>query len=129
MNKNHKVNLQDCKKCSDGSCCYEGAELTKKEMRQIIDINPNVSKPWFRLVKESEEPEDKYPFTTIMRDGTCVFQMDDNRCIIYKVRPKNCRNFPLENNKAAQYYERLCVLCSDKWPNNSVKRTYLHRKK
>ena len=116
-----------CKTCRVGSCCYEGAEMTLNEMKAILRKNPKVPKPWFRLVEPHEEPEKHYPFSTIMRNGTCVFQDKDNRCLVYRIRPKHCREFPLEKGKTAPYYKRLCVLFCGQWPNNVVRRTYFQR--
>ena len=122
------ADLKACKTCRVGSCCYEGAELTKKELKRIIRYNPSVEKPWFRMVTESEKPDGIHNFSTIVRNGTCVFQDKDNRCMVYTVRPHYCRDFPLENNKTAPHYRRLCVLFHEKWAHNSgVRRTYNQR--
>lgn len=118
-----------CDRCRVGSCCYEGAELTLAEIKAILKKNPGVPKPWFRLVEPHEGPDKKYPFSTVMRGGTCVFQDKNNRCLVYKVRPKHCREFPLEKGRPAPYYKRLCVVFCDQWPNNSIKRTYVQREK
>ena len=119
---------KECKRCTIGSCCYEGAELSQEEVRRIIRHNPPVAKPWFRLVKKSEGLDHQYPFSTIIRGGTCVFQGKDNRCMVYKVRPQACRDFPLETGKPAQYCRRLCVLFKDEWgPNSAIKRVLRER--
>jgi len=122
-------NVPACQRCTAGSCCYEGAELTAAELKKIIAYNPPVAQPWFRLVKDSEDPNARYPFTTLVRNGTCVFQNMMNRCVIYEVRPTMCCHFPLEHGKAAPYFKRLCALFYHQWPNNAVKRTYRQREK
>jgi Fe-S-cluster containining protein len=118
-----------CRNCTVGSCCYEGAELSPDELKRIIRYDPAVPKPWFRLVAPHEGPEEEYPFSTIMREGTCVFQDTDNRCLIYSVRPRSCRDFPYEKGKTAPYFQRLCVQWYQKWPNNIIKRTCRQRVK
>ncbi len=122
------ADLAACKSCRVGSCCYEGAELNKKELKRIIRYHPAVAKPWFRLVTDSEKPDGEHNFSTIIRDGTCVFQDKNNRCLVYKVRPHYCRDFPLENGQTAPHYRRLCVLFHEKWKHNSnVRHTYNQR--
>jgi len=119
-----------CKTCTAGSCCYEGAELSAKELRKIVKFNPNIPKPWFRLVEKYEEPEGEDHFTTLIRNGSCVFHDKNNRCMVYKVRPKHCRDFPVQDGKAAPYYKRLCVLFHEEWPaNSSLRRILKEREK
>jgi len=130
MKKKHSINLETCRKCNIGSCCYEGAELSKKELIKILKVSPKIPKPWFRLVEKHEELDKEYPFTTIMRKGTCVFQDKNNRCAIYNVRPQNCREFPLEYNQAAPYYKRLCKVFNEQWgSNSSIRKVYKEREK
>lgn len=118
-----------CRTCTSGSCCYEGVELSAAQMRRILKYGPAVPKPWFRLVRPDEHPDKDYPFATVIRNGTCVFQDGLNRCRVYPVRPRFCREFPMENGRAAPFYKRLCVLFRDEWPDNAVRRTYLRREK
>ncbi len=133
MKKKKKLAIEEvlkvCKICKVGSCCYEGAELTKQEMKKIIHYNPRIPKPWFRLVRNHEEPDGIHLFSTIERNGTCIFQDKDNRCLIYDVRPRICRHFPMEDGRKALYCERLCVVFYDRWPRNRVKRNYYQREK
>ena len=117
-----------CKHCTIGSCCYEGTELTKAELIRVVKFKPAVAKPWFRRVESREQSDPDHVFSTIIRNGTCVFQGKDNRCMIYPVRPLFCREFPLENEGAAPYYQRLCVLFHEEWPARSdLKRNLLKR--
>ncbi len=128
MSKEITADLEACKTCKAGSCCYEGAELTLRELKIIIKYNPPVAKPWFRLVKKSEKPDGVHDFSTIVRNGTCVFQDKNNLCTVYKVRPHYCRDFPLEDGKTAPHYKRLCVLFHEKWAHNSnTRRVYEER--
>src|ERR1043166_10171007 len=107
MAKNITADLEACKTCKVGSCCYEGTELNKKELKRILKLNPPVPKPWFRLVEEEDHPDGEHHFATVIRNGTCVFQDQHNRCMVYKVRPHYCRDFPLEDNKTAAHYAHL----------------------
>jgi Fe-S-cluster containining protein len=100
--------LERCKTCTSGSCCREGVELSRQEIRRIVSLNPKVKKPWFRLVDEEDQPQPPYIYETIVRDNRCVFQDKHKRCLVYKVRPKACAEFPLDNGRIAQYYKRLC---------------------
>ena len=100
--------LEKCNRCESGSCCEEGVELSKDEVRRIIAWAPQVKKPWFRLVDPENDPAPGYNYETLVRDGRCVFQREDKKCRIYSVRPKHCNEFPLEGGKLAQYYHRLC---------------------
>ena len=128
MSEKIVADLEACKTCTVGSCCYEGTELNKKELKQILRYNPAVAKPWFRLLTEDEKPDGEHHFSTVVRDGTCVFQDKNNRCLVYKVRPHYCRDFPLEDNETAPHYKRLCVLFHEQWAkNDSVRRTFEQR--
>ncbi len=128
MNEELKADLEACKTCTVGSCCYEGAELTSQELKKIIQFNPPIPKPWFRLVEDDENPDGVHAFSTITRNGTCVFQDGNNRCLVYAARPHYCRDFPLEDQKTAPHYQRLCVLFHQEWPKDgSVWKNYNQR--
>lgn len=100
--------LERCKVCKVGSCCNEGVELSREEVRRIIEAAPKVEKPWFRLVDPINNPVPGYSYETRIKNGSCIFQAEDKKCLVYAVRPKYCREFPLENGEIAQYHERLC---------------------
>lgn len=100
--------VTECPGCCSGSCCKEGVELSKDEIKAIIFFNPAVKKPWFRKVDKLCNPEAGSEYETVLRSGTCVFQAKDKRCIVYPVRPSYCRQFPLEDGKLAPFYEPLC---------------------
>ena len=128
MSQTLTADIHACQSCRIGSCCYEGVELTNQELRRIVNSNPSVPKPWFRLLKDHEKPDGVHNFSTIVRGNSCVFQGPDNRCMIYEVRPQYCRDFPVEHGKTAPHYQRLCVLFHHQWPaNSSTRRTYLQR--
>ncbi len=81
-----------CKQC--GECCKWGGyvHLTDSDMKRISSF----------LLLDERDFTDKYTCLTDNRcglsltensDGTCVFLTDD-KCTIYPVRPKQCRDFP-----------------------------------
>ncbi len=121
--------LNHCKVCQQGSCCYLGVELDQKELTRILDFHPQVKKPWFRVVEHHEEFDGTHHFITIRRGGTCVFQDNKNRCVIYSVRPHFCREFPLEKGRTAPYYRHLCRIFEKTWGKATVRRTHAKRKK
>ena len=122
------VDTHACKTCQIGSCCYEGVELTAEELKRIIASRPLVPKPWFRKLSDSEQSDQDHPFATVVRNGTCVFQGQDNLCTIYPVRPQYCRDFPIEEGKTAPHYCRLCVLFHEEWPAASQRKKNLLRR-
>lgn len=100
--------LERCTSCKSGSCCQEGVELSREEARRIIALAPEINRPWFRLVHPEDNPAPGYNYETLVKNGRCIFQAPDKKCLVYKVRPKNCAEFPLEDGKIAEYYEKLC---------------------
>lgn len=98
----------ECLVCASGSCCQEGVDLSKEEIRRIVAFNPVVKKPWFGKSDKIYNPEPGFEYETLLSDARCVFQAPDKRCLIYPVRPSHCREFPFEDGKLAEYYEPLC---------------------
>ena len=128
MPKKITADLEACKTCRVGSCCYEGVELTSEELKRIVASDPPIEKPWFSVLTGKERSDAEHPFATVVRNGTCVFQDKNNRCTIYAIRPQYCRDFPLEDRTTALHYQRLCVLFHEQWPHNSsVRRTFDQR--
>jgi Fe-S-cluster containining protein len=129
MIKSSLPNLRFCKECAQGSCCYLGVELDQKELFKIVKFNPNIRKPWFRVVEYHEDFDGTHHFSTIRRDGACVFQDKNNRCVIYSVRPHFCREFPLEQGKTAPHYHHLCRIFEKTSMDPTVKKICAKRKK
>jgi len=106
-----------------------GVELSKKELKKILALHPLVEKPWFRVVEHHEEFDGMHHFSTIRRDGACVFQDKNNRCVIYSVRPHFCKEFPLEKGVTAPCYPQLCRIFEKTSMKPTVKKIYAKRKK
>ncbi|MFQ5680676.1 MAG: YkgJ family cysteine cluster protein [Candidatus Omnitrophota bacterium] len=99
-----------CRRCDTGICCREGVELTESEMKRVLRLRPapDIRRPWFKPIDRRENPDSDCDYETLLRDNRCVFQAKNNRCLVYRVRPRYCREFPLEGNGLAPYYTELC---------------------
>ena len=98
-----------CQACSFGTCCSEGVELDLLEVATILkEANLSLPKPWFSYLGRDKSFPSGYKFTTLVREGSCIFQDRENRCRIYPIRPRFCVEFPLEGGKKAPYYHELC---------------------
>lgn len=90
-----RANLRfECTGC--GACCTGAADhevaLTSPE-RDAIQAFLGLSRSWFRrryLVRD----RDGRTGIRLGRDGRCPFLGTDNRCAIYRVRPRQCRTYP-----------------------------------
>lgn len=86
LNKVYKsVPSGDCKGC--GNCCMESIGINLVEFLNIYDYltqNEEVRKICINKVID-------YYFTEYIKKSPCPFKDDDNRCLIYPVRPLNCR--------------------------------------
>lgn len=100
---------QLCQACRVGSCCWEGVEVDLFEVAKILKrTHSDIPRPWFYYLRRDRSFPSGYVFSTILRHGRCVFQASDSRCRVYAVRPRFCREFPLENGAKAPEYHRLC---------------------
>ena len=97
-----------CKECTVGRCCKDGVELDLLEVARILRRDPDVPQPWFRYLSRSKEFPSGFRFTTVVRHRRCVFQREDRRCAVYDVRPRYCREFPIEDGGRAPLYHYLC---------------------
>jgi len=97
-----------CRQCAVGSCCCDGVELDLHEVARILRRDPDVPKPWFRYLSRDKRFPSGFRFTTTVRDRRCVFQTADRRCVIYDIRPRFCREFPMEGPRLAPQYPYLC---------------------
>jgi len=100
--------LRLCRACRVGSCCSDGVELDLFEVARILKRDPDVPKPWFRYMSRDKRFPSGFRFTTTVRDRRCVFQNADRRCVIYDIRPRYCREFPMEGDRREPLYSYLC---------------------
>ncbi len=100
---------QLCQGCRVGSCCAEGVEVDLFEVSRILKESVvGIPRPWFYYLRRDRTFPSGFVFSTILRHGRCVFQAPDRRCRVYSVRPRFCREFPLESGAKAPEYHRLC---------------------
>ncbi|QAT16502.1 hypothetical protein BU251_01545 [Candidatus Velamenicoccus archaeovorus] len=101
-----------CRACGFGRCCRDGVEVDLFEAARILKQLRNrplgLAKPWFRYLRADKRSPSGFVFSTIVRDKRCVFQDKNMRCRIYPIRPRYCREFPLEDGRVAPYYHLLC---------------------
>jgi Fe-S-cluster containining protein len=98
-----------CKDCAVGACCREGVEVDLFEVSRILKkVSLDIAQPWFYYLRRDKSFPSGFVFSTFLRDGRCVFQADDRRCRVYALRPRFCKEFPLENGGKAPEYHRLC---------------------
>lgn len=77
----------DCKGC--GSCCMESVGINLVEFINIYKYLQKNDK----LKKLALEKILDYYFLEYTKKMPCPFKDDENRCMIYEVRPLNCRLF------------------------------------
>ncbi len=99
---------QRCRECKVGSCCSDGVEIDLLEVARILRKDPDIPKPWFRYLSRDKRFPSGFRFTTVTRGRRCVFQGVDRRCAIYAIRPRFCREFPMEGDRLAPQYPYLC---------------------
>ena len=78
----------DCLKCAN-CCTTTGPLFTDKDILRIsrfLKIKPSLFTDKFLRVDEDQD--------YVLKKLPCSFLMQDNRCSIYDVRPKACREFP-----------------------------------
>ena len=77
----------DCAGC--GNCCMESVGINLIEFINIFEYLKNNDK----LRKKCLSKILDYYFLEFVRKGACPFKDENNRCLIYEVRPLNCRLF------------------------------------
>ena len=78
----------DCLKCAN-CCTTTGPLFTDKDILRIsrfLKIKPSLFTDKFLRVDEDQD--------YVLKKLPCSFLKQDNRCSIYDVRPKACREFP-----------------------------------
>jgi Fe-S-cluster containining protein len=102
----HHLDL--CKECVVGACCREGVEVDLYEVAAILKTDLDIPRPWFHFLRRDKRSPSGFVFGTNLRVRRCVFQGADRRCLVYSVRPRYCREFPLEGTRRAPEYHSLC---------------------
>ena len=83
----------DCLKC--GNCCKTtGPLFTDKDIERISKYLRLKPKGFINTYLKIDEDNDY-----VLQNVPCHFLGEDNRCSIYEVRPKACREFPHTNRK------------------------------
>jgi Fe-S-cluster containining protein len=107
--KKHGIHdLKLCRICDKGACCREGVEVDLFEVARILKRTLTIAKPWFHFIRRDKSSPSGFVFDTVVRGERCVFQAADRRCRVYNIRPRYCREFPLEDGQRAPYYHSLC---------------------
>lgn len=97
-----------CGKCCKGAPGY--VWLTLEEMASIADF---LKLPFDQFTKKYvRQVNQDYSLIEVGDDYACVF-LEENRCTIYEVRPKQCRTFPFwgKNLKSKEHWEKLKSSC------------------
>ncbi len=109
---NHKkLKIHDpvlCRECVVGACCRYGVEVDLFEAARILKLSLDIPRPWFHFIRRDKRSPSGFVFGTVLRERRCVFQGHDRRCRVYALRPRFCREFPLEDGRRAPYYLSLC---------------------
>ncbi len=102
----------ECTQC--GNCCrnhgdYSYVYLTRHDVSAIAD---HLGLPRDRFVAEHCVVEDGW-VTLRMDAPACAFLLEDNRCAIYPVRPKQCATWPFweENLERATWEGPVTDCC------------------
>jgi hypothetical protein len=81
----------DCLDCA-GCCSGIPPIVTKADVTRIAKVfgmKPSVFEKQYLLEDEDGD--------TVMNTTPCPFLLNDNRCMIYDIRPRACRQFPHTN--------------------------------
>jgi Fe-S-cluster containining protein len=86
----------DCLKCAN-CCTTTGPMFTDKDISRIakhLRLRPSeLTEKYLRIDEDNDY---------VLQSVPCTFLGDDNRCSIYNVRPKACREFP-HTDRAKQH--------------------------
>jgi uncharacterized protein len=90
----HFFSRIDCTKCAN--CCKTlRAEFSKADVKRIADFKNVKPKDIIdQYLDINEENASAYMSKTV----SCTF-LEDNKCSIYEVRPKNCKDYPNTQKK------------------------------
>ncbi|MDD4149186.1 MAG: YkgJ family cysteine cluster protein [Bacteroidales bacterium] len=93
----------DCLECAN--CCRSlGPRLTDIDISRLSTYLKLKTSDFISQYLKIDEDKD-YVFKTM----PCPFLMDDNYCMVYKSRPKACREYPHTNQKNVKSILSVCV--------------------
>ncbi|NAS14274.1 YkgJ family cysteine cluster protein [Poritiphilus flavus] len=93
----------DCLQCAN--CCKTtGPLFTEKDIQRISKFLKMKPQQFIASYLRVDEEEDH-----VLQQLPCTFLDADNRCMIYEVRPKACREFPHTNRKKFQQISNLTL--------------------
>ena len=89
----HVFDEIDCLNCAN--CCKTtGPLFTSKDVERIgayLKMKPGEFTEKFLRIDEDQD--------YVLKQVPCAFLLSDNRCSIYEVRPKACRDYPHTNRR------------------------------
>ena len=92
----------DCLKCAN--CCRTlGPRLTHADIKRISDYLKTGTSEIFDEYVSVDEDKD-YVFNM-----PCPFLGNDNHCVIYRARPRACRNYPHTDQKSISKILIICI--------------------
>lgn len=93
----------DCLDCAN--CCKSlGPRVSDIDIKRLASHLKMKESAFIESYLRIDEDND-YVFKTM----PCPFLMDDNYCMVYKSRPKACREYPHTNKKNIKSILSLCV--------------------
>ncbi|MGS0747997.1 YkgJ family cysteine cluster protein [Halpernia sp. GG3] len=93
----------DCLSCAN--CCKTtGPLFTEKDIERISKHLRTKPKDFETKFLQIDEDEDK-----VLKKLPCWFLDDDNKCSIYEVRPKACREYPHTDRKKVYQINNLML--------------------
>lgn len=100
----------DCLSC--GKCCSGlGPRLSETDIDRLASHLKLKSSVFIKDYLRIDEDKD-----FVFKSMPCPFLMEDNFCIVYKSRPKACREYPHTNQKNMRSILDLCVKNTETCP-------------
>lgn len=105
MKKLHDAEFQktNCLECAN--CCKTtGPLFTDRDIERISKHLKIKQQKFIRDYLQLDEDNDY-----VLQSVPCTFLTQDNKCLIYEVRPKACREFPHTDRKKFQQISNLTI--------------------
>lgn len=96
----NKIDCLDCGKCCSGL----GPRLSDVDIDRLSEHLKIKSSAFVQTYLRIDEDKD-----FVFKSMPCPFLMDDNFCIVYKSRPRACREYPHTDRKNIRSILDLCV--------------------